>query len=67
VSERVRIIGDHPWRGVTGTATVERNLGLAGWMVVIETDANQGLDVPDEVFADRDQLRALPKDEDPKH
>lgn len=63
--KRVRIIGNHPWCGESGTVIGERDMGIAGPMVEVELDRTEGIGRPSSVLAGSDELRALPKDEDP--
>lgn len=57
---RVRIIGDHPWKGCAGTAlSLEKPIYFCPPMIRVRLDA--AADVPDdqECFADPENLRVL--------
>jgi hypothetical protein len=59
--ERVRIVGDHPHRGATGTTNPDR---LVQGMVLIELDDKR---LAGACFADPANLWPLLPDEDPDH
>jgi hypothetical protein len=64
VSERVRIVGDHPHRGKTGTVRDDLPMRLGMWQV--ELDPGPGIGGPRGCFADPENLWPLARGEDPR-
>lgn len=60
VGKRVRIVGDHPHRGETGT--VRDDLPMRMGMYEVDLDPGHGADA---CFADSANLRVLAPEEDP--
>lgn len=61
MTTRVRIVGDHPHRGETGTVRDELPMKLGMWLVDLDdTRTASGC------YASRENLRPLPADEDPE-
>lgn len=66
MAERVKIVGDHPHRGSTGTVVPEKAMSaysLVGPMEYVSLDDSR---LADACYVDRSQLRPLPKEEDPR-
>lgn len=55
---RVRIVGDHPHRGASGTVRDDLPMVHGMWRVDLDNSHT------DACYAGREQLRALPADED---
>lgn len=60
-SARVRIVGDHPHRGASGTVRDDLPMRLGMWQVDLDP-GNRGADG---CFAGPENLRSLDPDEDP--
>lgn len=66
VGRRVKLVGDHPHRGNSGTISEDpKRLPGAGLMAKVKLDYVEGIGGVDECYAAADQLRPLPKDEEP--
>lgn len=59
--ERVRIVGDHPHKGATGTVRDDLPMQFGMWQV----DLDPGATV-DGCYVGQAQLRPLPREEDPE-
>jgi hypothetical protein len=57
-SKRVRIVGDHPHRGASGTVRDDLPMTLGMWQVDLDDSHT------DACFAGHENLRSLPADED---
>ncbi len=58
--KRVRIVGDHPHRGATGTVRDDLPMKLGMWQVDLDNSP-----LASACFAGAENLRRLPADEDP--
>lgn len=66
MSERVRIVGSHPHRGASGTVMVDEAIRFKdGGPVMFRVALDQGDYPGQECFAEEENLRDLPPDEDP--
>jgi hypothetical protein len=60
-SRRVRIVGDHPHRGASGTVRDDLPMRLGMWQVDLDDHA-----LADGCFAAPENVRALRPEEDPR-
>jgi 4-hydroxy-L-threonine phosphate dehydrogenase PdxA len=62
MSARVRIVGDHPHRGESGTVRDEEPMRLGMWLIDLDGSSSGASGC----FAGPKNLRPLPADEDPE-
>lgn len=66
MSERVKVVGNHPHRGATGTVVQSGAIRMKdGGDVMFRVALDQGDHSGQECFAEEEYLRDLPPEEDP--